>query len=371
MKRLNSFDTNKSDNSYTFTECKGHYIDGMFDLHASAGTNIFGYANPIITQKISQAALTSNTGFWRLNNNVWDELGNKLDEITDNKYSSYIGALSGSDSVDNAIKLAWMYHGKDKKYILVRKKSFHSGSITGWQMNHHFDKSIFPQIEFVEFFDDLETTIHQLGCDNIAAVLVDTVPWVNGLHNDTNEYWQALQHTVDKYQLLLIVDEILTGLGRMGHWLHSHSLGLKPNMITLGKALTSGHENLSVTLIDSKVNNVIKDEWLPLGNSRSTNTLGAVAACATIDLIKEQQSLNRINEKIIPYVRQLRTILSQKGHRATAIGTLLYSKDLDKTIRNHLQYNNMFHSWDYLWHLPFYDITDDEMENVIKTFKVL
>ena len=56
MKRLNSFDINSVDNSYSFKECKGHYIDGMFDLHASAGTNIFGYSHPVITQKIHQAS---------------------------------------------------------------------------------------------------------------------------------------------------------------------------------------------------------------------------------------------------------------------------------------------------------------------------
>lgn len=371
MKRLNSFDTNKSDNSYTFTECKGHYIDGMFDLHASAGCNIFGYNHPYISEKILQASKTSNTGFWKLNNHAWEELGEKLDSISDNKYSSYIGALSGSDSVDNAIKMAWMFHEQNKKYILVRKKSFHSGSISGWQMNYIFDKSKLPGMEFVEFFDDLEGSIQKVGSNNIAAVLVDTVPWVDGLHSDSKEYWQHFQTVIDKHNLLLIVDEILTGLGRLGHWLHSHSLGLKPNIITLGKSLTAGHENLAVTMIDHKVTREIKNQWLPIGNSRSTNTLGAVAACATIDLIQQEQSLNRINSKIIPYITKLRNILSQKGKRPIAIGTLLYEKDLDKSIRNQLQYSNMFHSWDYFWHLPFYDITDDEMENVIKALKVL
>lgn len=371
MKRLNSFDTNTQDNSYTFKKCSGHYIDGMFDFHASAGTNIFGYNHPIISQKIFEASQTANTGFWRLNNSVWDELGSKLDTISNNRYSSYIGALSGSDSVDNAIKIAWMYHEQNKKYILVRKRSFHSGSITGWQMNYIFDKSKLPGIEFVEFFDDLEKSVNELGAENVAAVLIDTVPWVEGLHSNSKEYWQHFQAVIDKHNLILIVDEILTGLGRVGHWLHSHSLDLKPNIVTLGKALTAGHENLSVTMIDETVTHKIQNQWLPLGNSRSTNTLGAVAACATIDLIQQEQSIERINKKIIPYVNQLRSILSQKGYRPVAIGTLLYEKDLDKKIRNHIQCNNMFHRWDYFWHLPFYDITDEEMKNVINTFKVL
>ena len=162
MERLNSFDSNTVDESYMFIECKGHYIDGMFDFHASAGTNVLGYSNPEILNKVHRASLNSNTGFWKLNNQHWKNLAKNLSEITNDKYESFLPALTGSDSVDNAIKLSWMYWnyiGTPKKYILIRKNSFHSGSISGWQMNYLFDKTQFPDFKFVEFYDNLEETI--------------------------------------------------------------------------------------------------------------------------------------------------------------------------------------------------------------------
>lgn len=372
MKRLNSFDFNNTNDSYTFKQCRGHYIDDMFDLHASAGTNVLGYSNPKILDKIHQASRHSNTGFWKLDNLAWTDLSNNLDQITNKQYDSFLPALSGSDSVDNAIKLAWLYWKQldsPRKYILVRKNSFHSGSISGWQMNYSFDKSQFPNFEFVEFYSDLDTVVTKLKPENIAAVLIDTVPWVNGLQVDSKSFWNKFQTTVDQYGLILIVDEILSGMGRMGSWLHSSQYGLKPDMVTLGKALTAGHENLSVVLMNKKISKEIEHQWLPIGNSRSTNVLGAVAANATIDFIREHDILTRVQNTIIPYITELKNILDQKGIESTQAGSMLYSKDVDFRIRNHVKLNKMYHSWNHFWHLPFYDMSDSEIKKIVDIFQ--
>jgi adenosylmethionine-8-amino-7-oxononanoate aminotransferase len=339
-----------------YTYAVGHYIDGMFDVQAGAGCNVYGYSNPHIQQAINNKSGFSNANHWTLDHDIWYELGDQLDLITDHRYDNYITGLTGSDAVDNMVKLAWLTTGKDT--ILVRKNSFHSSSISGWMLNYKFNKGgQYPAVKFVEFFDDLELTIQKVGADNIAAVLVDTVPWVNGLKVNTQEYWANFQRTIEKYNLLLCVDEVMTGIGRMGCWLHSHSLGLKPNMVALGKALTSGHENLSVTVVDKRVGDKIGDEWLPIGNSRSTNVLGAVASVETLRYTIQYGYLDRINEIVIPYVEELGAMLEG----STAVGTVLGYPDVDGSIHRLFTEKNLYYNSGY-GIMSYYDITLHEMD---------
>jgi len=366
MKRLDIFTINQGYNSDVLLNASGHYINNKFDLHASAGTNVLGYGNKFITDRIKLHLDNANTSFWRLKHKVWNDLEESIDAITDSRYSSFISALSGSDAVDNAIKIMWNYwaeQGQKRNVILVRKNSYHSGSITGWQMVHGqpFSKD-WPSVTFVEFFDDLELTVNQIGADNIAGVLVDTVPWGKGLSDNPADWWNSLQTTITKHNLLLCVDEVLTGIGRMGCWVHSHSLGLKPNIIVLGKALTSGHDNLCLTVLDSKITEVVSNSWLAIGNTRSTNTIGAVAAVATIDFINNNNLLSYIDNTVIPYVKSLETIFLDKGITATAKGSMIQAYPNDFTnFQQTLNDSGLYHNWDKFWHLCFYDISQEEM----------
>lgn len=366
MRRLNIFSTNEKDYSDEFEISYGHYIDNKFDLHASGGANVLGYSNPYIIESINKHINTCTSSFWKLKHSIWTELENKIDIITDYRYESFIPSLNGGSGVDTALKLIWSYWKKEntnKNIILVRKKSFHSGSISGWQMvyNQPFSKH-WPQMKIVEFFDDLESKILELGIENIAGVLVDTIPWNGGLQNNSIDWWKEFQSIVIKYNLLLCVDEVLTGIGRLGCWLHSHQIGLKPNIIILGKALSAGHENLSLTIIDNRVTENVKSEWLAIGNTRSNNTMGAVVTCSVIDYMITNKSLDYINSTIIPYINDLKEIFKIYGIEVYTEGTMIqaYTKDFEK-FEKIINSNHLYHNWSGFWHLPFYDITKEEM----------
>lgn len=269
----------------------------------------------------------------------------------------------------------WGEQGQTRNVILVRKNSYHSGSITGWQMVHGqpFSKN-WPAVTFVEFFDDLESTISQVGADNIAGVLVDTIPWGKGLSDNTADWWNSFQATITKHNLLLCVDEILTGIGRMGCWLHSHMLGLNPNIIVLGKALTSGHDNLCLTILDSKITETINNSWLAMGNTRSTNTIGAVAAVSTIEFINSNNLLPYISNTVIPYIKDLESMFLEKGITATSKGTMIQAHPNDfVNFQQTLNDSNLYHNWDKFWHLCFYDISQQEInfikDTLLKTLK--
>jgi len=374
MKRLNVFSTNNTDTSTAISSTHGHYVDMQFDLHASGGTNIFGYTCPFIKQAIDNNYASATSSFWKFKHPVWSELEHRLDRITNYQFESFIPSLTGSDGVDNALKIMWSYwrqKNEKRNVILVRKKSYHSGSIVGWQLVHGQDlTSHWPQVKFIEFFDDLEETINKVGADNIAGVLVDTVPWNSGLQSNSTQWWEDFQATIDKYNLLLCVDEVITGIGRMGYWLHSQHLNLHPNIVILGKALTAGHENLALTILDNRVTTGIEHEWLPIGNTRSVNTMGAVVACAVIDHIIEHNVFEYVRSIIFPYVQQIGTILKEHNFDVSIQGSMIraYREDI-KEVEKQINAQGLYHNWDNFWHLPFYDITEEEMSAVITGIK--
>jgi adenosylmethionine-8-amino-7-oxononanoate aminotransferase len=367
MKKLNVFDTNIVDTSTPYATAYGHYIDDKFDLHAAGGANTFGYSHPVLTAAIKKEIDTSTNSFWKLKHSIWDQLSNKIDLITDNRYASYIPALTGSDAIDNAIKLMWAYwNDESRNIILIRKNSYHSGSISGWQMvyNQSFT-SQWPQYKFVEFFDELEEIITQIGINKIAGVIIDTIPWGNGISDNSSAWWTNFQTTITKYNLLLCVDEVLTGVGRMGHWVHSHHLGLTPNIIVLGKALTAGHENLSLTILDDRITTAISNTWLAIGNTRSVNTMGAVVACAVIDLMLQDSTLDHINNVIIPYSVEISSMLNDYNINASAHGTIIQGlTDNIENIETKLNNNGLYHQWSCFWHLPFYNMSTHDMSKI-------
>jgi len=373
MKKLKIFDTNKVNDLIPLSSATGHYINGMFDLHASGGTTILGYSHEGINKKIKDALDNYNVSFWKVEHNIWHILGEKLSKISNEKYSSFIPALTGSDAVDNAIKMMWYYHhasGQPKTTILIRRNSYHSGSITGWQMVNQPELSNgWHKINFVEFFDDIEETIKNVGVDNIAGVLIDTIPWVNGLHQKDKEYWENFQSVIKKYNLLLCVDEIITSLGRMGYWMHSHSLGLDPDIAVLGKSLAGGHSDLNVTMFNNKITISVNEQWLAIGNTRSINTLGAAAAVAVLDILEEQNILEYVKEEIIPFCKSVEDILTQKGIESYSAGAMVQAYTNIIPLEKHLMRHNLFHSWDYFKHLPFFNITKDEMNNILNTIE--
>jgi len=158
MKRLNIFSTNTIDTSDHIITTSGHCVDHKFDLHASGGTNVFGYNCDFIKQAIDKNYPTATSSFWKFKHPIWSKLEDRIDYISNYQFESFIPALTGSDGVDNALKVMWSYwhqRGEHRDIILVRKNSYHSGSIVGWQFVHGNNlTSHWPQVTFIEFYDD-------------------------------------------------------------------------------------------------------------------------------------------------------------------------------------------------------------------------
>ncbi|WP_432448334.1 aspartate aminotransferase family protein [Aliiroseovarius marinus] len=232
----------------------------------------------------------------------------------------YFG-LSGSDANETNIKLIWYYNNilgrPEKKKIISRWRGYHgsglmTGSLTGLELFHNkFDLPLAQVIhteapyffrrpdvtqteaEFVSHCaSELEALIAREGADTIAAFIGEPVLGTGGIVPPPEGYWEAIQAVLEKHDILLVADEVVTGFGRLGTMFGSEHYGLRPDLITIAKGLTSAYAPLSGTIVSDKMWKVLEqgtDENGPIGHgwTYSAHPIGAAAGVANLKLIDD------------------------------------------------------------------------------------
>jgi len=243
-----------------------------------------------------------------------------LDRAPDHMSKVYYG-LSGSDANETNIKLVWYYNNvlgrHEKKKIISRWRGYHgsgliTGSLTGLELFHRkFDLPLSQvlhteapyyfrrenpsqsEAEFVAHCAaELEALIAREGADTIAAFIGEPALGTGGLVPPPEGYWEAIQRVLVKHDILLIADEVVTGFGRLGSMFGSDHYGIKPDIITIAKGLTSAYAPLSGSIISDKVWNVLEqgtDEYGPIGHgwTYSAHPIGAAAGVANLKLLDD------------------------------------------------------------------------------------
>ncbi|MEO1950637.1 aspartate aminotransferase family protein [Thioclava sp.] len=241
-----------------------------------------------------------------------------LDRAPDHMSKVYFG-LSGSDANETNIKLVWYYNNilnrPEKKKIISRWRGYHgsglmTGSLTGLELFHKkFDLPLSQVVHteapyyyrrpdeamseeaFTAYCaSELEQLIEREGPDTIAAFIGEPVLGTGGIVPPPAGYWEAIQKVLNKYDILLIADEVVTGFGRLGSMFGSDHYGMKPDLITIAKGLTSAYAPLSGTIVSDKMWKVLEqgtDENGPIGHgwTYSAHPIGAAAGVANLELI--------------------------------------------------------------------------------------
>ena len=314
------------------------YVDGKpyFDLFAGHGCNMLGYTQPELTQKIKEANDTYANHSWLVKPKIWNDLEYYLESLLPPQYENVIAGLTGSDSIDNAIKFVWKYwqnKGTPRKTILVRKGSFHSGSITGWKMTidtMRWTKHI-PDVNYVDFYDKDFNDVYEKHKEDVAGVIVDTVSWFNGINKIDDETIKLLKRMQYLDHVPVIADEIITGFWRLGAFSHSLEIGLTPNIICFGKFSGGGFADISLCVVDKFImesvarnNDQGYPDPLPMGNTRSQNTSGAVACVEIIKHCMKHKMGDHIKQNIFPFVVECASVLSEcRGFNITFYGSML------------------------------------------------
>jgi len=243
-----------------------------------------------------------------------------LDRAPANMSKVYFG-LGGSDANETNIKLIWYYNNilgrPQKKKIISRWRGYHgsglmTGSLTGLELFHkkfdlpmagvmhtlapdYFRRADLAQSEeeFVaQCVADLEAQIAREGADTIAAFIGEPILGTGGIVPPPNGYWAAIQAVLKKHDILLIVDEVVTGFGRLGTMFGSDHYGLEADFISIAKGLTSAYAPLSGSIVSDRVWSVLAqgtDENGPMGHgwTYSAHPIGVAAGVANLKLIDD------------------------------------------------------------------------------------
>src|SRR5271165_7201465 len=234
-------------------------------------------------------------------------LGKKLAEITGLAKAFF--TLAGADANENAMKIARLYTGRDK--IITRYRSYHgatmgaislSGDPRRWpvepgvpNISRVFDPYCYrcpfgkvPESCRRECVSHIEEVIQMEGPHTIAAILVEGITGSNGLLVPPDDYYPKLRALCDKYGILLIDDEVMSGFGRTGKWLATQHFGIRPDIVSCAKGLTSGYLPLGAVIVSDAIAQHFETNMLWGGLTYSGHPVCCAAAVANLQLYEEE-----------------------------------------------------------------------------------
>lgn len=287
-------------------------------LSATTRSNSLGYGNKEIAQAMYDQAVKmqySGSGLYLSEPAV--ELAAKLAELAPGRLSKTCFVSGGSEAVETALKLAKQYQKQSGKKpraykVISRWNAYHGAtlgalSVTDWLAVRDIPDPRAPGHSFVanptryrnpydmddEVYADhcamhLERQIQFEGPDLVAAFIGEPVMQAHGVQVPPARYWKKVREICDKYGVLLIIDEVITGFGRTGHWFACEHFGIEPDLLTMAKAMGAGFAPIGAVMTRPEIADAI-----PLFRHVHTFSGHAVACAASLKVIeiKEREGL--------------------------------------------------------------------------------
>jgi taurine---2-oxoglutarate transaminase len=222
--------------------------------------------------------------------------------------------LSGAEANENAVKMARLVTGRHK--IVARTRSYHGAtlamlSLSGDPRRERFEPGLpgvvrmgdpycfrcpfgqEPSSCAHECAEDLETALLREGPETVAAVILEGVVGANGVFVPPPGYWTKVRAICDKYGVLLIADEVLSGFGRTGRFFAVDHDGVSPDMLTLAKGLTGGYAPGGAVVVSERVARHFDDEVLWCGLTSYAHPLVCAAIVAAIETTRDEELVAR------------------------------------------------------------------------------
>jgi taurine--2-oxoglutarate transaminase len=266
-------------------------------------------------------------------------LGKKLSEVTGLAKSFF--TLGGAEANENAMKIARLVTGRDK--IITRYRSYHGatmGSMTAsgdprrWPVEpgipgivRAFDPYCYrcpfgQKVETCarECVSHIEEIIQMEGPSNVAAVMVEGITGSNGLLVPPDDYYPRLRALCDKYGILLIDDEVMCGFGRTGKWLATQHYGVKPDIVSCAKGLTSGYLPLGAVIVSEAIADYFENHMLWGGLTYSGHPVCCAAAVANLSVYEEEHIFANVERQ----GRYLASRLEAMKRKYACVGDVRY-----------------------------------------------
>ncbi len=259
-------------------------------------------------------------------------LSTRLAELAPGDLNHVFFAGSGSEANDSNIRIVrhfWAEQGKPGKTIIIaRENGYHGSTMGGASLGgmkpmheqgglpipdiHHIGQphwyaeggDMSPEDFGLKRARELEAKIEELGADRVAAFIAEPVQGAGGVIIPPDSYWPEIQRICDAHDILLIADEVITGFGRTGNWFCSQTLGIRPDIMTIAKGLTSGYLPLGGSILSDGVAEVIAGSEFNHGYTYSGHPVSCAVALENLRLIEEENILERVRTDTAPYLAE-------------------------------------------------------------------
>ena len=239
---------------------------------------------------------------------------------------------SGSEANDTVMRLVrhyWNMKGEPKRQVFIsRWNAYHGSTMAGASLGgmkhmHPIGGLPIPGVEHVmqpykfnEGFDEdeeafaaraaqaIEDRIVQVGPENVAAFIGECVQGAGGVIFPPKGYWQRVEAITKKYGILLVIDEVITGFGRLGSWFGFQHFGLKPDVVPMAKGLSSGYLPISATAVSHKIVETLRESGSEFvhGYTYSGHPTCAAVALKNIEIIEREGLVEHVRDDAGPYL---------------------------------------------------------------------
>ncbi len=251
-------------------------------------------------------------------------------------------ANSGAEANEGAIKLAKIYfykQGKDKYEIITLDKSFHGRTLatvaaTGQEKYRAPYRPLTPG--FIQVEPNNIEAVREAAGEHTAAIMIELIQGESGVHPMDKDYVKALRKLCDEKDIILIFDEVQTGMGRTGYWFAHQMYGVEPDIFTSAKALGGGVPIGAVCAKDFVAKSFAPGDH---GSTFGGNPLATAAGCAVFDIIEKDKLLDNAKEMSEYFMHKLKEIKSDKIKDLRNAGLLIgieLAPDCAKDIYNKL-----------------------------------
>lgn len=317
---------NGGDGIYVTDNDGNKFIEGMSGLWcASFGFGEQELVNAAIAQMQKLPFYHSFTG---KTVNPAIDLAEALIKIAPDGLDKAFFCNSGSEANDTAIKMVWYYHAAKgnphKKKIISRKRSYHGVTIAAASLTalayaqdgfglpldfalhtsspHYFQDAHDGESEAdftARLASDLEAMIAEHGVENIGGFFAEPLMGAGGVILPPEGYFAAIQPILKKHNILLIADEVICGFGRTGNMWGTETFGLKPDILTCAKALSSAYLPISAVLVSAEVAHGVEEQANRLGQfghgyTYSAHPVPAAVAVRTLQLMEERNIIDHV-----------------------------------------------------------------------------
>ena len=316
---------------YLWDSDNNKIMDGMSGLWC---VNV-GYGRTSISQAVyrQMEALPFYNSFFNTTNVPAVQLATLLADIAPAPFKHVFFTSSGSEANDTNVRMVrryWDLMGyKDRHTIIGRFNGYHgstvAGAALGGMAGMHAQGGMIPGVAHIgqpnyaesgrgmteaEFgivaAGWLEEKILDIGPEKVAAFIGEPVQGAGGVIIPPSTYWPEIQRICDKYDILLIADEVITGFGRLGTMFGSELMQIQPDLITFAKGVTSGYVPLGGVLVGSRVANVLIEKGGDFnhGFTYSGHPVACAAALENLRIIQDEKLVSAVAVDTGPYLRQ-------------------------------------------------------------------